>query len=348
LTGNKCYFKSYRLKSEARAAAHQLETVIRGGESHKILKMKEKRPPMTFAQIGHELQKEWRKKAGAGQLSQKSFTDYLRFLRIVNEQFGDTLVFLITEEAIDDYRYEVARKLSNASANRRLFIIKQVFKTAMRLKAVPEDPTADLGYLSEKMHERNRYLQPDEIVKLVRNAKKTRAKYYLPAIILIGVDYGASIQEILDLRWQDLDFKKKTIRFFRTKNRRERTMAMLDRSAQALQDWWDHLAWMRHRKGITEFKVDRVFCHLDGEPIGEIRSSWKEACRLSNLHDFRIHDLRHTYCTNLLESGADLADVMEMIGHGSLRMARRYTHISNKRKKTLQAGLEQYYRENSG
>ena len=59
------------------------------------------------------------------------------------------------------------------------------------------------------------------------------------------------------------------------------------------------------------------------------------------------HDLRHTYCTNLLESGADLADVMEMIGHSSLRMARRYTHVTNKRKKRLQAGLERYSLENS-
>jgi integrase len=257
------------------------------------------------------------------------------------------LAFLITEEAIDDYRYEVARRLSNPSANRRLFIIKQVFKKALRMKLVPEDPTKDLGYLSEKKHERNRYLQPDEIVKLVKCAQKTRGKYYLPAIILLGADYGAAIQEVLDLSWRDVDFKKKTIRFYRTKNRRERTMALKDRSAQALQDWWDHLTWMRNKKNITEFKVDKVFCHLNGEPFKEIRNSWKEACRLANIRDFRVHDLRHTYCTNLLESGADLADVMEMVGHSSLRMARRYTHVTSKRKKRLQNGLEQYYLENS-
>jgi integrase len=348
LTGKKEYFQTYRLKGDAREAVYQLETVIRGGESHKIAKLKEKRRPLSFSRIAQELEKDWEKKLAAGQLRPKSVEDYSRFLRMVNEQFGDKLALLITESEIDDYRYEVAKRLSNVSSNKRLFIVKQVFQKGMRLKAIPENPASGLGYLSEKMHERNRYLQPDEIVKLVRCALKTRAKKYLPAIILLGADYGASIQEVMDLSWQEIDFKRKTIRFYRTKNQRERTMAMLGRSADALLDWWDHLTWMRHRKRITRYKVDKVFCHLNGEPIKEIRSSWKEACRLANIHDFRIHDLRHTYGTNLLESGADLGDVMEMLGHRSLRMARRYAHVTNKKKKALQVGLEKHYQENGG
>ena len=84
-----------------------------------------------------------------------------------------------------------------------------------------------------------------------------------------------------------------------------------------------------------------------GEQLKEIRSSWKKACRLASIRDFRLHDLRLICCTNPLESGADLADVMEIIGHSSLRMARRYTHVTNKRKQRLQNGLEQYYQANS-
>ena len=122
---------------------------------------------------------------------------------------------------------------------------------------------------------------------------------------------------------------------------------MLERSAQALKAWWAHLEQTRHRKKITDYVVDKVFCHLSGEPIREIKSAWKSACKSANIHDFRVHDLRHTYCTNLLESGANLAEVMELIGHNDIRMTKRYTHVSSKRKKSLQSALEAHYKYNA-
>jgi len=167
----------------------------------------------------------------------------------------------------------------------------------------------------------------------------------LPAVILLGADFGAALQEIVDLRWSDIDFGKRTIEFFRTKNGVRRKMVLTRRCAEALQEWWDHLENARHRRKIKDVKVDYVFCRLNGERIRSFKKSWRTACRLAHIQEFHLHDLRHTFCSNLLLSGAGLKDVKDMIGHKTLEMTDRYSHLDNKRQKELQGKLEAHYEQ---
>ena len=123
----------------------------------------------------------------------------------------------------------------------------------------------------------------------------------------------------------------------------ERTMPMLRRSAEALLHWRDHLEKARQKRNILNFKVDKVFCPLDGEGIRSFKSSWRTARRLANIQDFHLHDLRHTFCSNILLAGGSLKDIKDMIGHRDIKMTDRYTHLDNKRKKQVQVMLEEHY-----
>ena len=67
------------------------------------------------------------------------------------------------------------------------------------------------------------------------------------------------------------------------------------------------------------------------------------ACRLADLENLHFHDLRHTFCSNLLLSGADLKEVKEMIGHRDLAMTDRYAHLSLNRKLLRQELLADHY-----
>ena len=60
--------------------------------------------------------------------------------------------------------------------------------------------------------------------------------------------------------------------------------------------------------------------------------AWRAVCELAGPEDFHFHDLRHTYCSNLMLSGVDLKDVKEIIGHKDLAMTDRYAHLSIERK----------------
>ena len=195
-------------------------------------------------------------------------------------------------------------------------------------------------------HVRNRYLLPYEVDKLVEATKQTRAKFYLPAIIYLGAEHGAAKQEILGLKWSKINFDYNgngLITLFRTKTKRERTDSLMPRTKQALLDWRDHLKWMRHRKKINHIKTDFVICHLDGTPIKCFNKAWWRVLEIAGIKDFHFHDLRHTFCSNLILSGAGLKDAKEMIGHKDIAMTDRYSHLTDEHKNHRQNILANHY-----
>jgi integrase len=348
LTGEKKHYKTFQKYREAQLVANDLRAMIDSGKLPEPKRTKLN--PLTFNQVSISLIQEWEKRHNRGELAQKTITGYRDWLKIVNRIFGDRLLCLLKADEIQLLQDDVAKRLTNVTANKYLSVIKKVFVHGKSLKAVIHDPSEAIPYLSEKDHRRNRFLLPYELEKLVRAAQKTRAKFYIPAIIFLGAEHGASKQEILDLEWAKIDFYFKgigLINLFRTKNRKERTEFLMPRTKQALLKWKDHLEWMRHRRQITHIKSDRVFCRLDGTPKKCFNNAWWHALKVAGIKDFHFHDLRHTFCSNLLLSGAGLKDAKEMIGHSDISMTDRYSHLTPQRHQMNQQNLANHYM-NSG
>ena len=78
-------------------------------------------------------------------------------------------------------------------------------------------------------------------------------------------------------------------------------------------------------------------------PIKRFDSAWKQVCKIAKLTDFHYHDLRHTYCSNLLLAGANIKDVKEMIGHADISMTDRYSHLTLNHHKAIQEKLAKHY-----
>jgi integrase len=76
---------------------------------------------------------------------------------------------------------------------------------------------------------------------------------------------------------------------------------------------------------------DLVFCQPDGRPIqpGSDWAAWKRLLKNAGVRDARLHDARHTAATLLLEQGVDIRVVQEILGHSSLAVTKRYTHVTN-------------------
>jgi site-specific recombinase XerD len=107
--------------------------------------------------------------------------------------------------------------------------------------------------------------------------------------------------------------------------------------------WREHQKWMRHRKKIDNGRRDFVFCTLSGTPIKRFDTSWRAVCKVAGFENLHFHDLRHTFCSNLFLSGADLKDVKEMIGHKDLSMTDRYSHLTISHKLARQEELARFY-----
>ncbi len=81
-------------------------------------------------------------------------------------------------------------------------------------------------------------------------------------------------------------------------------------------------------------KADFVFVNKEtGLPYKDVKRAFKSACKRANISDLRLHDLRHTFASRLIENGVDLITVKELLGHSTVKMIERYTHPNHKQKR---------------
>lgn len=345
-TGKTKYYKTYPRLRDAQDAANDLRALLNSGKISAIRENRTKINFTTFEQVGESLKQEWLDRNEREELKQTTLDEYFYRLNFLNRRFGKRVLCEISATELKAYQKEILTELSAVSSNRSLFIIKQVFKHGMKIKAVIENVSEQITYLSEKKHERNNYLLPEMIDTLVTACRNNRAKFYLPALIYLGAEHGASRQEALSLEWSDINFDyddKGIIHFFRIKNGHERTEYLMPRTRKALLEWRDHLERKRKMFKIRVPKSQYVFSHINGEPIQRFNSAWRSVCRVAGFKNLHFHDLRHTFCSNLLLSGADIKRVKEMIGHKDLSMTDRYTHLTLKHKSLCQERLAAHY-----
>ncbi|MFO7596248.1 MAG: site-specific integrase, partial [Desulfocurvibacter africanus] len=209
--------------------------------------------------------------------------------------------------------------------------------------ALQENPLAGLRKLTEAAHRRTRFLQPEEIGRLLEACEQSKARMYLRVAILLAVEHGASMQEVMDLTWDDIDLERGLIRFYRTKNKRRRMHDLMPGTRVALLRLREHLKAERKKRGIDLSVAGRVLVHLDGRPRSTLRDAWERTVKRAGLSDYRFHDNRHTFCSNLMLAGLDLKDVKELIGHSDIRMTDRYSHLSPARKKQAHTRLAAHY-----
>jgi len=134
--------------------------------------------------------------------------------------------------------------------------------------------------------------------------------------LILALNTGMRKGEILNLKWHDLDFKNNIIYIRQSKSgeKREVPMNMLVRRTL--------IAVRKHSESPF------VFCNTNGENYANVRKSFFTACKKSDILKFRFHDLRHTFASHLVMGGVDLNTVRELLGHKSLEMTLRYSHLS--------------------
>jgi len=225
-----------------------------------------------------------------------------------------------------DYYVKGRRKREKIGPNRRqaelVFQKRQVqvaegkFFDIKRAKKVLFDDFAKM--LSEK-NRRLRYLQEDEIGRLIANCPD-----YLRPIVVMALNTGMRKGEVLNLKWEDVDLGTRIIYVVNTKTDEKREIPVNTILYAMLVD-------LRTKSDAYVFPNDA------GEPYVDIRKGFRTATNKSHIKNFRFHDLRHTFASQLVMKGVDLRTVQELLGHKSIEMTVRYAHLSPNHK---QAAVE--------
>lgn len=349
-TGRKEYFRSAKTKKEAVSEAANLRVLLETGKRPAERKSKQSAASQRFSEVADLLEADWESRFDKGRLSRATLDGYRVNLKMVEKAFGNSLIAVISAKQVEKYLHDTAnpegerRVGSPALANRRLFIIKKVVELALKQEIPADKEILEIHYYSEKKHERATYLSPAQVDRLIKVAKEGNASHYLPLAILLAVEHGASKQEILDLKWQAIRFTGDggTIHFHRTKNGIQRLHDIMPRTLEALKVRKAFLEQERESRGIV-VADDYVVGHLDGSRMLDFKASWQKVRKQVGMPDLHFHDNRHTYCSNLLEVGATLKDIKEMIGHRDLRSTNRYSHLSMERYQGVQSLLAQRY-----
>ena len=344
-TGKKKYHSSFRRKDLAQQEANKLRIILDDGHIPEAKRKRKERAGRTFKEVAEICEHDWRRRCKEGSLRPATMDGYMTFLKPLVRHFGASLIGRITREDILNYRVDLIERKSKVLANRRLFILKQIFAKAAELDLIKKDEIAGIRYLSEREHERKSFMTPEMVDKLLEAASRNKAKHYLPLAILLAVEHGASKQEVLDLTWSDIDFdsgENGIIRLRRTKTNIVRVQRLMPRTREALLKRKQHLEKKRSSGGI-EVKGDHVVGHLDGSRMNGFKSAWRKVCKELGLEDFHFHDNRHTYCSNIIMAGGSLKHAKEMIGHKTLRMTDRYSHLEGAEDNPVQAALAAHY-----
>ncbi len=133
-------------------------------------------------------------------------------------------------------------------------------------------------------------------------------------LVVLLLDTGARYSEIANIEWRRIDLSNRTIALWRPKVQNEGILYMTDRV-------YDVLA--RRKQSAGQY----VFQNRSGGPRGYATQAIRKAFRKAGLMDCRIHTLRHTHASRLVQNGLSVYEVREVLGHTDIKTTMRYAHL---------------------
>ncbi len=144
------------------------------------------------------------------------------------------------------------------------------------------------------------------------------ADHFSP-IVLLALNTGLRRGELFNLQWEDINLKSKTltVQGATAKSGETRHIPLNDEAVETLKNW-----------KTQSKKHERVFYGKNGARLNYIIKAWVNMIADAKIKDFRFHDLRHSFASNLVMKGAPLNTVRELLGHSDLKTTLRYAHLA--------------------
>lgn len=215
-------------------------------------------------------------------------------------------------------------KIKPATINRELNSLSKMFNLAVDNGYIEKSPCLKLKKIKVE-NTKIRFLTKKEEKNLIVALKD----HWLYPIVFTALKTGMRKAEILNLKWENVNYKKGYINVLVTKNDKPRQVPISPKLEELL----------KNIKKETEY----VFINsTTKKPYSSITKSYNEVLNKAKINDFTFHDLRHTAATRMVEGGFDLVTVSEIFGWVNLEMVKRYAHTDFERKQKAIKHLDKY------
>ena len=240
--------------------------------------------------------------------------------------FGDMPLDGMTRADIARFMQEKKQTgYMTSTCNRLLARLKAVLAYAQDIELITLDQNPARGFrqFREPPH-RDRFLSREEAQRLILEVTASGSpmlKFIIPFLLVTG----ARKSEAIHATWEHVDFQSRTWVVPISKNGRPRYIPLSDGAVTILEKTRQ---FTMEKFGPSKFVFPNI---ATGKPYTQIFYPWDVARRKAGLPDVRIHDLRHSFASALVNEGMTLYDVKELLGHANIATTQRYAHLSRER-----------------
>lgn len=205
---------------------------------------------------------------------------------------------------------------ATGTTNRVVIVLRHIFNLARkwRVPGVSENPTAGINLAPDV--KRERFLSLEEAQRLIASMEQDENQVAAKAIMLLLLT-GGRRNEITHARWDYLDWEKRTLLVPMAKSGKPRTIAL---NAAAIE-----LLRSIPRLDLNPYILPSP---LTGEPSPSLFFPWQRIRTRAGLPDLRLHDLRHSFASFLVNKGVSLYVVQGLLGHAHTKYTQRYAHLT--------------------
>jgi integrase len=312
--------KSISLEQAKQKAKVLRSEVVLRGEPNQPSKVKKKVPTLRDFVNEHYL--------GHIATYRRNYAPDLCRIRIhLMPRFGHLHLDQISSAAVMELHQELRSKgYAAATSNMVVILLSVIFNYAKKLEIPGSEvnPTSKVT-LFKVNNIKDRYLKPEESQRLkdaIDQSENVQLKYIVALLLLTG----ARKREILDATWANVDLERRVLTVPKSKSGHQRKILLSETVVGLLNQV--------PRFDACPYVVPNLKTMI---PFASIYASWNTARKRAGLKDVRLHDLRHSFASNLVNSGHSLYVVSKALGHSQIRTTTRYAHLSSE---TLLAAVE--------
>jgi integrase/recombinase XerC len=265
-------------------------------------------------------------------------SDLTQFFEFVEKSHGRDAspveIAQLNAHVIRAFLSTLHRHNKKSSIGRKLSALKSFFRFLLREAVLERDPTLHIG-TPKKEKPLPVYLPIDDMFRLLEApTTDTPAGVRDRAILEVLYSCGLRVSELVGLDWGDIDVNLEVVRV-KGKGNKERIVPIGHKALDALDRYRVQIPVLIAGKSRTSFSslspaapvfLNRRGGRLTTRSVARLVAGYAKACGIALKTS--PHALRHTFATHLLDAGADLRAIQELLGHVSLSTTQKYTHVN--------------------